>query len=376
MPVNLTPIIERGVIDNTARDSIKLELHVVRMKQPLIFTMEGNCRRDIAGRCVKFERIDKAPRSRLRDAALYEHLDTLLLHRQQLITGDITLSHRAMDPAAPSRIANMLSIEFFDGALMRYLIEGNCFSFSLSEATWICSASCEAVQELLNMSALRDMLLCQIERYRGPAFKLLGDDMPSCKWDRVMNRAEAYLSAAFAVQQKYMMHPRRALAEAFVLNHHRALAYWAENEDKGQAISYASATKWKVDDFLEPAEARLMNRALDTPALNIAAGLAALIKEAIVDPLDSGVPTDDMCIAFAQTYSNLVTLLLSTILLTLQKRVPIRKVTTRLRSLESQFSHLAQKAPALPQHGRDQFRRGTSRLCEEIRSIVASIMPQ
>lgn len=376
MPVNLTPIVERGVIDNTVRDSIKLELHMVRVKQPLVLTMEGNCRRDIAGRCVKFERIDKVPRSRLKDAALYKHLDSLLLHRQQIITGDITLSHRAKDPILPSCIANMLSIEFFDGALMRYLIEGNCFSFSLSEATWICSDSCESVQELLNMSALRDMILYQIERYRGPALMLLGDDMPSCKWDRVMNRAEACLSAALAVHEKYAMHPRRALAEAFVLNHHRALAFWAENEDKGKATSYATPTQWKVDDFMEPAEARLMNRALDTPALRIAIGLSSLIKDTIVDPFNGRVTQDNKRIAFAQSYSSLVTLLLSTILLTLQKRIPIRKVATRLRSLETQFTNLAQEAHALPQQGCDRFRRGTDRLCKEIRLLVASITPQ
>ena len=260
MPVDLTPIIMSGVLDNTLRDTIRLELHVPFIKEPFRFSLSGNCLRDAAGRKVEFRRKEEMPPASLRHVPLYGLLGNLLLSDSPLLAGDMTFTRRASRTTDSSVIPNLLSIEFFEGSQRRYLIEGDCFSFHVSKPAWKCTQSCESAQEILNMSVLRDMIHVQVNQFRGSFYNELGDDMPSCKWDRVLNRAEAYLVAAEMVRRKYATHPRRRLAEAFVLDQVDSLNKWATLDEEGTDITPAASTKWEFTDFMKPAEVRRVLR--------------------------------------------------------------------------------------------------------------------
>ena len=91
----ISPLILRGVIDNTLEDLIDLRLWCADGEEPIHYRLRGNCLRDIAGCRVEFDnkgetRTDPPDRERtvlslLREAA------------SDVVAGDITLSLRVPD---------------------------------------------------------------------------------------------------------------------------------------------------------------------------------------------------------------------------------------------------------------------------------------
>ena len=372
MPVDLTPIILSGVLDNTTRDTIRLELHVPFIKEPIRFSLSGNCLRDAAGRKVEFRRKEEMPPASLRHVPLYGLLSNLLLSDSPLLAGDMTLTRRASRTADPSVIPNLLSIEFFEGSQRRYLIEGDCFSFHVSKPAWKCTQSCESAQEILNMSVLRDMIHVQVNQFRGSFYNELGDDMPSCKWDRVLNRAEAYLVAAEMVRRKYATHPRRRLAEAFVLDQVDSLNKWATLDEEGTDITPAASTKWEFTDFMKPAEVRRVHRALATPAFCSAVSLSNLVCSVLADRASYRKGKESRN-SLLLSCSSMVTQLLSTIMLAQQKRFPVDTVATRLHTLSEKAIALGKLKNFIPRSKRESFYNGTQLLHSELNQLIASL---
>lgn len=238
MLVSLTPIIRRGIIDNTQQGVISLCLWCERENEPLQLSLPGNCLQDIAGCRVSFElhHPHQATPSVSRLLPLYKLLKELRSGQADLSAGDITLAHRALAANDSSQVENRLSIELFTSTRMRILIESAHFDFELSLPEWECSAAAHAAQRLLNMSALREHIIANVAVYRGPSLTRVGDSIPPCRWDAILNRAEAYMAIVPSVHEKYALEQDALQTEAFVLDRTELLGKMADADERGWSI--------------------------------------------------------------------------------------------------------------------------------------------
>lgn len=95
----ITPLISHGVIDNTVRNTVTLQLWGIDGGEPLEYTMRGNCLRDIAGCRVSFVNKGAAPERREE----HQVLRTLRDDHRMPIAGDITLSAASRTPTTSAR---------------------------------------------------------------------------------------------------------------------------------------------------------------------------------------------------------------------------------------------------------------------------------
>ena len=129
----ITPLITRGVIDNTTKGVTHLTLWGVDNGEPIDFVLEGNCLRDIAGCRVDFTNHMCA------DPMEAEHpvLAKLRSSSQGMVqAGDITLSRRVPEQDNRRAISNQLSIEIFVQRDTRLLIETASFTYDISLPQW------------------------------------------------------------------------------------------------------------------------------------------------------------------------------------------------------------------------------------------------
>ena len=372
MLVNLTSIICGGLIDNTTRGATKLTLRIAREKQDVHLSIPGNCLGDIAGCRLAFERSGAPPQATSQQIELYRYLHKLVVSDAPLIAGDMTFSNRQPSFSDDSRLSNFLSLEFFEGAVNRVLVEGEDFVCTqIDLPLWECTRAEENAQELLNMSALHDHVLANVKTFRGPGLNMLGKDMPSCKWDAVLNRAEAYMNMLPSICRKYMGHPRGVMAEAFVLDQIDFLNNLATEDERGRDITLTHTwSGWEVTDFMAPKDARRLRRAMNTSLFRAVAKLISVIREHITPHYESyhSNAVDQILSVFA----GLISHLLGTIMLIHERRtsnqpIILQRAETIALRLRELTAHARQ---CLPRHASGQFDEAAQNILHELQNIV------
>ena len=374
MLADITPLVLRGVIDNTTRDRIELQLWCARVAEPLCLVLQGNCLQDIAGCVVNFEQRSDVPKPPVsRTLQMLKILEKLQQAECAPIAGDITLSRRVLTAERPRRVLNFLSIEFFLGTETRFLIEGGQFNFNLSLPTWECSPACAAAQEMANMAALHDHVLAHVATFRGPALAHAGQGMPPCEWDAVLNRAEAFMTIAPSIHEKYSAHPRGKLAEAFVLDQSEFLAEAAEREEHGEMLYLGpGARSWEVLDFMEPAQADRVRKAMKHPLFNATVSLSGTLQHHILSDMqryNSNREVEEML----SLYAMIITHVLGTILLSQGKRIPLETVMARADALCLRVEKMKRYTTPLPTRIRSMVLRGADVLLSELKSFVCTL---
>lgn len=376
MLANLTAIVQRGIIDNTRRDIISLQLWCLRDKDPLCLELPGNCLRDIAGCRVSFRRREPMPA----DVGYLRHLYKLthvLRHlAKPVYGGDITFSRRAVSSARSNRLTNELSIEFFYGDTMeiRFLIEGDAFECTeITLPEWECSRAFENMQEMVNMNLLYEHVQTNVASFTGPSLSQLGSDMPVCKWDAVLNAAEAHMTIALSIRDKYDIHPRGRIAEAFVLGLTQYLQARAEEDEKGYDLDLTeTSSSWEVTDFMEPQQAELVHEAMSHPLFEATMRVSSLVQKHIIAALPRYKDNSDVDTLLSQ-YAGIISHILATILLTLQSRVPVKLATERAKTIRSRVEKLKRYTTALPQKVRISLLQGMDALLSELQNFMFTL---
>lgn len=366
MLANLTPIIRRGVIDNTTRGRIVLQLWCARAGAPLHLELQGNCLQDIAGCRVEFELKASFPPSVSRDKQLYQLVESL--QRQEgpdTLAGDMTLSRRVRLRRPTQTQINLLSLEFFRGTQDRFIIETDAFNFELSLPTWECNSACASAQEVLNMCALRDHVSAVVETFRGPGISKSDEDMPRCKWDYVLNRAEAYMTVAPTIIDKYAGRPRSTQAEAFVMERQHMLARMVEEVPP-------SPYTWQVLDFMDPEDAELTRQAMEHPLFECTARLSALVQRYVLEDMEHYRDNADID-TLLSCYAGIISNTLATIMLILDERAAARLARLRANSLHTRMQTLLRLSHALQPKARDQFQHGAEELIAELKTFVCTL---
>lgn len=306
----LTPLITRGVIDNTEHGLISLRLWFVDGQEPLHVRMTGNCLRDIAGCRVEFSNPTHTTATEVP-----ELVQTLRRMPHHFNAGDITFARRVPDNDNRGALSNILYIEFFIDTEKRVLLEFSGIPFDISLPQWEQSWEEDNVQQLLNMEALRAHIRANVELYKGPSVSMLQDDMPPCRWDYVLNRAEAYMAIYPSIHDKYGPEPGGYLSAAFVMDRtdflHRMAA---EDEAHMPPDAEVMNRDWEVTDFLPKEEAEAVYRAMHHALFREASQMTALVQSLVINGAEK-VRISKEAIAYVNTYSGVVAHLLATLLL-------------------------------------------------------------
>lgn len=372
MLVDLTPIIRHGIIDNTTQGAIRLLLWCVGESAPIPLEMPGNCLQDIAGCRVKFQLRDRSSEA----APPQELLDLVRSLGQQqepLIAGDMTLSRRYPTPPHPKRLANILSLEFFQGAKMRFIIEDENFEYETGLPEWACSTAAAGAQELTNMAAMHDHVLANVADFRGPSLMHLGTaEMPSCRWDYLLNRAEAYMILVPFIHAKYAGRPNAHIAEAFVLDCMEYLNQAAGRVEQGSSPGSLPRPHWEVLDFMEPAHARLARLSMRHPLFGAAAQLSQIIRERIIAKL-SQYKGNEKIETLLTHYSGIISHVLATIMLTREGKAHLGAITSRAESLCERMQQLLCYGEAILPKDRPPFIKGAEEVLARLKEFLCTL---
>lgn len=315
MLASLSPLISRGVIDNTVRDIVQLRLWGADSGEALDFVLEGNCLPDIAGCRVNFTNRRCIP------ALKEEHpvLKRLRAETQRTLIGDITLSRRQPEPDNRRALQNILSVEFFIGTELRVLIESDDFEYDLSLPQWQMSWAESNAQALLNMENLRAHVAENVSHFCGPALAdIKASGFPACKWDLRLNRAEAGMAIFPTIEEKYRFSPRRRAELAYVMGRTDILGNMAQEDEAHLPPDPAAEQRaWEVVDFLEPEYARSVKRAMHHPLFMETSRMTGLVQTRLMKA--NGQPQSKEAERFISGYAALVSHILATILLTRQR---------------------------------------------------------
>lgn len=336
----LTPLVSHGVIDNTVRDTIVLQLWGVDGGEPLEYHMKGNCLRDIAGCRVSFTNRGAAPALEQEHHVLRELRDD----RRTATPGDITLSRREPDHNNCRGLSNLLSLEFFIGTEMRVLVETGLFSYDISLPQWQMSWEEANTQAFLNMEALREHVAYNIAHFRSSAYNdLTNNGFPACVWDSRLNRAEACMSIYPTIRRKYLYMPDGENSLAYVMDRTDILAQRAA-EDEAQ-LPPAAAPEWEMLDFLDPDYAQEVDRAMHHNLFRETSRMTALVQQHILQPAHGQLSGEAE--KFVSGYAVLVSHILATILLTRQKQFPADLAQQRIRIISERLNALVALATQL-----------------------------
>ncbi len=363
----ITPLVTHGVIDNTARDRIVLELHLSSGAPPLHLGMSGNCLQDIAGCRVEFEnRLARTPSSEQEP----EVVQLLRQHEGLFLAGDITLSRRECTGSA---VHNLLSIEFFVESRVRVLLQVAKFRFTIARGSWRLSHEEEAVQRLLNREVMHEHVLYSVRHYRGAAVAHTGPDFPLCAWDVRLNRAEAYMSIIPTLREKYRCEPGGHLSEAYLVDRTDLLTAAAEEEDAyGHRPTRRREHAWEMLDFVEPEYVDQVSQAMHHPLFREASRMTSAVQEHIISPCGKSVDRE-MAQVFIPLYSSLVSHLLSTLLLTMEEECPLELAARRMENLRQRLANLGEGIETLPDAHRAPLQRALSNLSSCLSSFCSSL---
>lgn len=350
----ISPLIQRGVIDNTLEGLIDLRLWCVDGKDPIHFRMRGNCLRDIAGCRVEFDNTNAA------DTSLREReLGVLQLMRDaagDAIAGDITLSERSREQNNRCALSNTLSIELFLSCQIRLLIVSSSFHFTISLPQWHMSWEQDNAQSFLNMEALRNHVAYNIERYRGPGLTTATPHFPLCDWDYRLNRAEACMAIYPSIRDKYAHVPDGALCAAYVMDRTEYLGQLAAAEESHIAPTLENTQHdLQVLDFMQAEHVPLLRKAMHHELFYKASRMTATVQKRLMQQPDAPSTILHHAEAYVRSYAGIVSHILATILLTQQENFNHDLAATRIRMLEMRLADLADLSTDLPEHIRTEL---------------------
>ncbi len=364
----ITPLVTRGVIDNTRRDCIVLELHLNNGSEPLHIRLRGNCLQDIAGCRVEFENaLAAAPAEDGREPGA---LKLLREHNGAFLAGDITLSRREFTGRS---VHNLLSVEFFVETRVRILLQTVNFRFTVRPGAWRLRPEEDAVQRLLNREVLHAHVLYCVEHFRGPTVALTGAGFPLCEWDKRLNRAEAYMSIMPTLHEKYRCEPGGYLSEAYLVDRTDILTDAAEEEDAyGHGITRYREREWELIDFVEPEQADQVSQAMHHPLFEATNAMTDAVHEHILAPCAKHAPHEAQS-TFATLYSSTVSHILSTLLLTMDEDYSAEVAALRLENLQRRLRVMAEAIVCLPAPHRLPVEKALSTLAASLESFHSSL---
>lgn len=330
----LSPLISRGVIDNTTRDIITLRLWGVDEGEPIEYVMQGNCLPDIAGcrvsftnrACIQPQRGEHPVLRRLRAES---HKTTL--------AGDITLSRRIPEQDNRRALQNILSLEFFPGTELRVLLESVDYEFDISLPQWSMTEAEAAAQRFFNRDAMRAHVAVNVQHFCGPGMVEIRDkSFPGASWDERLNRAEACMAIYPTVQDKYRYDSDRRAAEAYVMGCDALLGRLAM-EDEAQLPPEKARRTQEVVDFLSPEDATEVKRAMHHPLFIETSRVTMLVQEQV---MKNGQPRGQAAERFVNAYAAVVSHILSTLLITRADAYNVSVVSARLEHISRSLSKL------------------------------------
>lgn len=161
----------RGVFDNRVRGEVTGQLWLAGRAEAIALRLLGNCRRDLAGCRLSFQRTPGAP------PAVPAPARSLLAPRQEGVAGDITASRKVKVPAIPeeewrecvrlgvpfdTRMANALQLEWYSVDGGRLVLESVDFELRVSEPMWTMTA----VEEEQERRQARERIRRLLEGFR------------------------------------------------------------------------------------------------------------------------------------------------------------------------------------------------------------------
>ncbi len=329
----ITPLITRGVIDNTTQGVTHLTFWGVDKGEPIDFVLAGNCLRDIAGCRVTF---NNRQTTKLQEE---EHpVLAKLRNRSQgdVQIGDITLSRRVPEQDNRRALSNQLSIEIFVQRDTRILIETADFDYEISLPQWQMSWQEANSQAFLNMEALRDHVAFNVAHFQGAAMAIIQNEkLPSCSWDARLNRAEAYMAIHPTIRTKYRYEINGQMSEAYVMDRTDLLNQMAAEDEAHMPPENANDREWDVLDFVLPDHAKAVKEAMQHHLFQETSRLTAMVQKHIMVRENVGKMEAE---EFIKRYAGVVSYILATILLTRQSSFPVdlagRRVHIILRLIQ------------------------------------------
>lgn len=222
------------------------------------------------------------------------------------------------------------------------------------------------------MSALHDHVLANVANFRGPGLNMLGKDMPGCKWDTVLNCAEAYMAILPSICHKYMTDHRGVIAEAFVLDQLEFLDNLAADAEHGYDLTLTHTwSGWQVTDFMDRDAARRLQRAMRTRLFKAVARLISVIREHITSHYER-YRSNSAVEQILSVFAGLISHLLATIMLvhesdTSNEPVILRRAETIALRLRELTVHARE---CLPQQASGQFSEAAQGILHELQNIV------
>ncbi len=372
MLATLTPLIARGVIDNTLQDLIDLRLWCNDGAEPLHLRMRGNCRRDIAGCRVEFTNTAAgSPPAAM--PPLIEEIRHCTGTADRIVAGDITFSRRVVEKDNRQAIGNRLYIEFFVDVSTRVLLDFSAVKFDISLPQWEPTWEGDNLQALLNLEALRAHVRTNVMRYKGPALHGLNRDFPACDWDYRLNRAEACMAIYPTIKEKFAPIPGGYISAAFVMDRTEFLGKIAA-EDEADMPPDRSVIEhdWEVTDFMAPYE-KDMQRAMHHPLFAELAAMTSIVQEQLIHRRSAELETTPHGAQFLQIYATLVTHTLATLLLTGQSEYPAALATQRMELLCERLSRISALAEQLPDACRQELQLAAETLMRNMRLFITTI---
>ena len=331
----ITPLITRGVIDNTTRGVTHLTLWGVDEGEPIDFILPGNCLRDIAGCRVCFTNRSCT------QAQTEEHpvLARMRSHAKGPVqAGDITLSRRVPEQDNRRALCNQLSIELFVERDTRILIETTEFDYDISLPQWSMSWAEANTQAFLNMEALRDHVAYNVARFKGPALQLIQEEkLPSCSWDMRLNRAEAYMAIHPTIRSKYCFEIGGQMSEAYVMDRTDLLNQMAAEDEAHMPPENDTSREWDVLDFVLPEHAKVVREAMHHPLFQETSRLTMLVQKHVMVRENVGKAEAE---EFVKRYAGVVSYILATILLTRQSSFPVDLASRRVQIIHRHVQEL------------------------------------
>ncbi len=331
----ITPLITRGVIDNTTRGVTHLTFWGIDEGEPIDYILEGNCLRDIAGCKVTFTNRQTAGRQKDEHPVLAK----LRSHAHGAVqAGDITLSRRIPEQDNRRAISNLLSIELFVRRETRLLIETADFDYDISLPQWNMSWQEANAQAFMNMEALRDHVAYNVSRFQGAAMALIHEEkLPSCSWDARLNRAEAYMAIHPTIRAKYHHEIGGQMSEAYVMDRTDLLNQMAAEDEAHMPPAQDAGREWDVLDFVLPDHAKAVKGAMQHPLFHETSRLTALVQQHMMVRENVG---RDEAESFIKRYAGVVSYILATILLTRQSSFPVDLACRRVQIIQNYIRDL------------------------------------
>ena len=344
MLIDLSNLLQRGVIDNSVRGLVDLRLWCGDKQEPLHFILMGNCSQDIAGCRVSFcSRVYPS-----RADANWKIMESIAEQCQELRAGDITLSRRVVDQDNRRALSNTLSIEFFAEEKARILMEVDHFDFDISLPQWEMNWEDANLQSLMSMEAMRGHVLYCSKRYRGHAWVEDSEAFPRCSWDDVLNVAESKAAICRSVSVKYAGERQALSSIAYVLDLPDALNNLANIDEAALPPELSLTPELGLFDYLDSQHRDAVQKAMQHTLFHCTTQLTdhvcAKLGEAVDQKLSTVAETDPVMAC----YSGIVSNILSSILLV--QEAPAAELSTeqilqRLRNVRQRLKDVTQSIP-------------------------------